>query len=91
MIRSFHDKDSERLGRGVRVLRFQPFERVARRRLLQIDAATSLHDLRGIGLSLEALKGDRKGQHAIRINDAWRICFIWNDGGADVVEIVNYH
>ncbi len=75
----------------MRVLRFLPFARVAHRRLLQLDAATSLHDLRGIGLSLEALKGDRKGQHSIRINDTWRICFVWDDTGADRVEIVDYH
>lgn len=91
MIRSFYDKDSERFAQGARVLRFLAFQRVARRRLLQLDAATSLQDLRGIGLSLEALRGERKGQHSIRISEAWRICFVWDDSGADRVEIVNYH
>lgn len=57
-----------------------------------INAATSLDDLRSPpGNRLEALKGDRSGQHSIRINDQWRICFTWREGGADNVEIVDYH
>jgi proteic killer suppression protein len=57
-----------------------------------IDAATDLRDLRAPpGNRLEALQGDRRGQHSIRINDQWRICFEWHDGGAELVEIVDYH
>ncbi len=65
---------------------------VARRKLDMLDAATDLPDLRSPpGNRLEALRGDRAGQHSIRINDRWRICFIWIDGGAERVEIVDYH
>jgi len=61
-------------------------------RLTMIDNATSLQDLtRPPGNRLEALRGDRRGQHSIRINDQWRICFVWSSGGADQVEIVDYH
>ena len=67
-------------------------ERVARRKLLQLHAATALSTLRvPPGNQLEALKGDRKGQHSIRINDQWRICFVWREDGAHQVEIVDYH
>ena len=67
-------------------------ERVARRRLLQLQAATELTSLRvPPGNQLEALKGDRKGQHSIRINDQWRLCFQWHSDGAYQVEIVDYH
>jgi proteic killer suppression protein len=60
--------------------------------LVILDSATSLNDLSGLpGNRLEALKGDRKGQYSIRINDQWRICFEWSDGHADNVEIVDYH
>jgi proteic killer suppression protein len=73
------------------VRRFAALERQARRKLLLLDAAASLEDLRiPPGNRLEALAGDRKGQHSIRINDQWRICFRWNDGAHDV-EIVDYH
>lgn len=71
--------------------RFQSIERAARIRLELLDAATSLRDLGLPGLRLEALKGDRKGQHSIRINDQFRICFEWRDGDAHNVEIVDYH
>lgn len=71
--------------------RFQSIERAARIRLELLDAATSLRDLELPGLRLEALKGDRKGQHSIRINDQFRICFEWRDGDAHNVEIVDYH
>lgn len=78
--------------RRTRVPKFAEFERVAERRLAQLDAATSLHDLEGPGLSLEKLKDDREGQHAIRINQKSRVCFRWVDGHAEDVEIViDYH
>ena len=66
--------------------------RSAQRKLAMIEEAGRLEDLLAPpGNRLEALKGDRKGQHSIRINDQWRICFVWSDGGADEVEIVDYH
>ena len=74
------------------VARFRNIERVARRKLLQLHAATELNSLRvPPGNALEALKGERKGQHSIRINDQLRVCFVWNDDGAYQVEIVDYH
>lgn len=74
------------------VSRFRNIERVARRKLLQIHAATELASLRvPPGNQLEALKADRKGQHSIRINDQWRICLVWKTDGAHRVEIVDYH
>ncbi|HEX7425030.1 MAG TPA: type II toxin-antitoxin system RelE/ParE family toxin [Terriglobales bacterium] len=67
-------------------------ERVARRKLRQLDSATELRDLAAPpGNRLEALRGDRKGQHSIRINGQWRLCFVWRDGNAHDVEIVGYH
>ena len=91
MIRSFADKDTERLFADERVRRLQSFERPARRKLLLLDAAQSLDDLRvPPGNHLEALGRDRKGQHSIRINKQWRVCFRWNEG-AHNVEIVDYH
>ncbi|MFO8151922.1 type II toxin-antitoxin system RelE/ParE family toxin [Thioalkalivibrio sp.] len=72
--------------------RFRAIERVARRKLLQLHAATELQSLRiPPGNRLEALKGNRRGQHSIRINDQWRICFVWQADGAHAVEIVDYH
>jgi proteic killer suppression protein len=92
MIRSFKDPATERLFGDEDVPRFRPIERQARRKLQLLDAASSLNDLRlPPGNRLEALKGDRKGQHSIRINDQWRICFVWRENGADGVEIVDYH
>jgi len=74
------------------VRRFRNIERVARRKLLQLHATTDLASLRiPPGNQLEALKGDRKGQCSIRINDQWRICFVWHDAGVHGVEIVDYH
>jgi len=74
------------------VSRFRAIERIARRKLLYLHRARSLQDLRvPPGNRLEALKGDRKGQHSIRINDRWRICFVWTEGDAFDVEIVDYH
>ncbi|TFL19861.1 type II toxin-antitoxin system RelE/ParE family toxin [Jannaschia formosa] len=92
MIRSFRDKDSASLAARERVRRFHGFERVALRKLAMIEAATVLDDLRAPpGNRLEALRGDRAGQHSIRINDRWRICFAWIDGEAHDVEICDYH
>ena len=92
MIRSFHCADTERLFEGVRVARFTSIESVARRKLGFVDFATELRDLvTPPGNRLEALKGDRSGQHSIRINDQYRICFRWHEGNAYDVEIVDYH
>ncbi len=92
MILSFACTDTETLYLSMPVARFRNIERVARRKLLQLQAATWLDSLRiPPGNQLEALKGDRKGQHSIRINDQWRICFAWQDEGAHDVEIVDYH
>ena len=92
MIRSFACADAEALFHSRAVSRFRNIERVARRKLLQIHAATELASLRiPPGNQLEALKADRKGQHSIRINDQWRICFVRKSDGARSVEIVAYH
>lgn len=92
MIKSFRSRETEQLHARERVQRFRPFERVAQRKLRQLDIAVELRDLRSPpGNHLEALHGDRKGQHSIRINDQWRICFAWRDGDAYEVEIADYH
>ena len=92
MIRSFACADTEALFHSRSVSRFRNIERVARRKLLQIHAATELASLRiPPGNQLEALKGDRRGQHSIRINDQWRVCFVWSSEGPRDVEIVDYH
>jgi len=92
MIRSFRSKETEFLFSDKEVPRFRNIERSARRKLLILHRAKSLDDLRvPPGNRLEALKGHRKGQHSIRINDQWRICFIWTTGNAYDVEIVDYH
>jgi len=91
MIRSCRQKDVRLLLDRKFSRKFQSIEKVARIRLELLDAATSLRDLELPGLRLEALKGDRKGQHSIRINDQFRICFEWRDGDAHNVEIVDYH
>lgn len=92
MIRSFTCADTETLFNSQSVGRFKNIERVARRKLLQLHAATELNSLRiPPGNLLEALKGNHKGQHSIRINDQWRVCFAWHDDGAYRVEIVDYH
>jgi toxin HigB-1 len=93
MIRSFADRDAEGLfhGRFARRLAHDA-QRVAQRKLRQIHQAKELRDLAAPpGNRLEALRGDREGQHSIRINDQWRICFVWNEGDAERVEIVDYH
>lgn len=93
MIRSFKDKETEAVFNGKFVRRIpQQITPLAARKLNQIHAAGNLEDLRiPPGNRLEALQGDRKGQHSIRINDQWRICFHWMATGAEAVEIVDYH
>ena len=92
MIRSFRCQDTERLFHRESVRRFRAFERQALRKLDMLDAAPDLRTLSTLpGNRLEALKGDRRGQHSIRINDQWRICFLWQNGHAIEVEIVDYH
>lgn len=93
MIRSFKDKDTEAVFNGRHVRRIpRALAPVAARKLNQVHAADCLDDLRIPPANrLEALKGDRKGQHSIRINDQWRICFIWKNGAAEAVEITDYH
>ena len=93
MIRSFGDKATERLWRRERVRSIDPrIHRVALRKLRQVGPAESLEDLRvPPGNRHEALKGDRVGQHSIRTNDQWRICFVWTDAGPEEVQIVDYH
>ena len=92
MIRSFKDTDVEDLFLDKLVRQFRAIERPARRKLLYLHRARVLEDLKAPpGNQLEALKGDRKGQHSIRINDQWRVCFTWKGGDAHDVEIVDYH
>jgi len=92
MIKSFRSKDTQRLHLRERVPRFRAIERVAQRKLRQLDAAVFLGDLASPpGNRLEALKGERAGQHGIRINDQWRLCFRWRNRDAYEVEIVDYH
>ena len=92
MIRSFKDTDVEDLFRDTLVRQFRAIERPARRKLLYLHRARVLEDLKAPpGNQLEAIKGDRKGQHSIRINDQWRVCFTWKGGDAHDVEIVDYH
>ena len=92
MIKSFRSPETEQLHRRQRVKRFGAFERIAQRKLRQLDVAGELRDLRSPpGKHLEALKGDREGQYSIRINDQWRICFVWRSGDAYEVEIADYH
>jgi proteic killer suppression protein len=92
VIKTFRDPDTAALYRGERTSRFQGFERVAQRKLRQLDVADQLRDLVAFpGNRLEALKGDRKGQYSIRVNDQWRVCFRWKNGDAFDVEITDYH
>jgi proteic killer suppression protein len=91
-ISTFKCKDTEALFRGQRVTKWVNIERVALRKLEQLDWSKLLNDLRvPPGNKLEALKGDRIGQYSIRINDQWRVCVVWNADGAGEVEIVDYH
>ncbi len=94
MIVGYRDKRTADFAAGKRVKAFSGIERPARLKLDRLEAAHVLHDLAALpGNRLEALKGDRKGQYSIRINDQWRICFEWPDGspGPTNVEIVDYH
>jgi proteic killer suppression protein len=97
MIQSFKNAGTEHIfnGEDTRAARRicpDSLWRVAARKLDQVDSVTSLHELRvPPGNHLEALSGDRKGQHSIRINDQYRVCFVWSDLGPDQVEIVDYH
>ena len=92
MIRSFKCRDTQALFAGTTVAQFVNFRAVAQRKLAMLHRATELNDLRiPPNNRLEALKGDRKGQHNIRINGQWRMCFVWRNGHAHDVEIVDYH
>ncbi|MES2195573.1 MAG: type II toxin-antitoxin system RelE/ParE family toxin [Pseudomonadota bacterium] len=93
MIRTFADKRTELVSAGESPKGFPSgILRVARRKLKIVDAAVALADLRvPPGNQLEALAGDRRGQHSIRINDQWRICFVWTPEGPTEVEVVDYH
>ncbi len=94
MIRSYRDRITERFAKGEKTPQWQSFRRQVERRLRILDAATSLGDLAALNSNrLEALKGSRKGQFSIRINDQWRICFQWlkDEPGPSNVEIVDYH
>lgn len=92
MIKTFECSDTQSLFQGLRVARFANIATVAERKLQQIDSAETLEALRSPpGNRLEALKGNRAGQHSIRINDQWRVCFHFEGGDAFDVEIVDYH
>jgi proteic killer suppression protein len=93
VIRRFKDRDTAAVFHREPVRKFgSDVQRAALRKLLMLDAAVALENLRvPPGNRLEALRGGRKGQHSIRINAQWRICFVWKDGDASVVEIVDYH
>ena len=92
MIRSFGDDETRKLFETGRSRRYSAFADVAMRKLAQLDAAHTLDFLRSPpGNRLEALKGDRKGQYSIRINDQFRVCFRWTADGPEQVEIVDYH
>lgn len=92
MIKSFKSKETETLFRLERSRRWKSIERPALRKLVQLDLAVNINDMRAPpGNQLEALVGDRKGQWSIRINDQFRICFRWTEDGPEEVEIVDYH
>ena len=92
MIRSFRDGEAEKLFNDEFSRKYQAIERLFQRKLTALDEAETLEDMAALpGNHLEALKRDRKGQHSIRINDQYRLCFVWADGHATDVEIVDYH
>ncbi len=94
MILGYRDARTERFARGEVVKAFEPFRRQAENRLERLNAARDLSDLTALpGNRFEKLAGDRKGQYSIRINDQWRICFVWGEraSGPSLVEIVDYH
>ena len=93
MIKNFKDKECERIWQGDFSRRLpQAIQSIARRKLRMLNNAKTLDDLKAPPANrLEVLKGLRKGQHSIRINDQWRICFVWSDGHVEVLEIVDYH
>lgn len=93
MIKTFNCKETEKLFNRKFIKKLPTdIQRIALRKLIMLDAATIIDTLKvPPGNRLEALKGNPKGQHSIRINDQWRICFIWKDGGAFEVEIIDYH
>ncbi len=91
-IRSFNCSDTKCLYEGKHVKKFRNIERVAHRKLQMLDEAAELRDLKSPpGNRFEALKGDRLGQFSIRINEQWRVCFVWSFLGPENVEIVDYH
>ena len=92
MIRGFKGKKTERFFAGVAVKEFSGFKKAAERKLLMLDSASELRDLLSPPANrLERLKGERDGQHSIRINDQWRICFVWKKDGPHEVEMTDYH
>jgi len=92
VIRTFKCADTQAISKGERVRRFANIATVARRKLRQLEIADRLDDLRvPPGNRLQALRGDRAGQHSIRVNDQFRVCFRWTDTGAEDVEIADYH
>jgi proteic killer suppression protein len=93
MIASFHDKDTEKVFNRQFVKRWHvEIQRKGKEKLAILNAAATLDDLKvPPGNELEPLKGDRSGQHCIRINDQWRVCFVWNSGSVERVEICDYH
>lgn len=91
-IKSFRCAETQALYEGRQPRRFKNFESVAERKLQMLDDAVELRDLRSPpGNRLELLHGDREGQYSVRINDQWRVCFIWTDAGPEAVEIVDDH
>ena len=92
MIRSFSDKKTEKFFSGERIKTFSGFKKAAERKLVMLDSAEELDDLLVPPANkLEKLSGNRKGQYSIRINDQWRICFVWRNDGPHDVEITDYH